>query len=120
MVGGILGANPIALLYSYTNGIPSSLTAQDPANNRMHINWGTHVGDGLFIPANIDSSLDFAFNNVSHPGEELNYSILSPGNNWISNRPHSIGSECYLFTLDDASQWLGAKCLVNCMYMACL
>ena len=113
MVGGILGANPIGLLYSYTNGIPSSLTAQDPANNRMHINWGTHVGDGLFIPANIDSSLDFAFNNVSHPGEQINYSILSPGNNWISNRPHSIGSECYLFTLDDASQWLGAKWLMG-------
>jgi len=113
ITNGIFGANPIALNYSYTDGVPSSLFAQDPANNRMHINYGTHVGDGLFIPDSQDPTLSFPFNNVSHPGEQALFSILSAGNNWVSNRPHSIGSEAYLFTLQTQDQWMGCKWLMG-------
>ena len=111
--GGIFGSSPAALTFEYTEGIPSNNSGQDPANSKLYLDWGTHVGDGLYIPPTEDVSLEFGFRNATHPGGETSLSIYSPATNWISSRPRSIGSECFLFTFDVLNPWEGSQWLMG-------
>ena len=132
-VGGIPGSAPSALNYNYTNGIPSNVFAQNPANNKLTIEWGRWVGDGGFIDQSEDNSLEFSFMNVTNPCDEgTHIAITDPifdfngcgtmtqymtaSDTWCIIRPRSIGSEVFFAKLDDsvvAQPWVGANWLMG-------
>ena len=119
-VGGINGSVQSTQI-DYQNGIISNANGRDPANNRYTLDWGTWIPDGGFVDDTANNSLEFAFMNVTNPGDRLAFDYLPPGQGpstfnpvaasatWISNRPRSIGSECFLVTFDrDVKLWWGA------------